>query len=87
MKRALFDFLLFLSVLFLPWWINTPLAFLGLFLFKNYYEYLAFSVVVFVLYRTSEVGATSSPVYFSLIVVLSYILIQFIKERLIFYKK
>lgn len=87
MKRAFFDLSLFIAILFLPWWASIFMAIVGLFIFRNFYEYLAFGVFSFVLYSTSSVRAVSSPVYFALILTLSFAFIQIIKRNIIFYKK
>ena len=87
MKRVFFDILLFLAVLFLPWWVGVLLAVVGLFVFNNFYEYLIFGVIVFVLYSTPSNRIISSPVYYSLILTLSFVLIETIKRNIIFYKK
>jgi hypothetical protein len=87
MKRVFFDILLFLSVLLLPWWASLFLAILGLFIFNKFYEYLIFGVIVFVLYSTRSSRIISSPVYFALILTLSFALIEIVKRNIIFYKK
>ncbi len=87
MKRAFFDIVLFLSVLFLPWWASLFLAILGLFVFNKFYEYLMFGVFVFVLYSTRSGKIISSPFYFALILTLSFAIIEIIKRNIIFYKK
>lgn len=87
MTRIFFDLALFLSILFLPWWANLFLAFLGLFLFKNFYEYLIYGTIVFVLFSPMSNRTISSPVYFSIILISSFVLIEAIKRNIIFYKK
>jgi hypothetical protein len=87
MKRVFFDIVLFLTILFLPWWAGFLMAFIGLFVFNNFYEYLAYGVIIFIFYGPMSNRFISSPVYFSLILTTSFALIEFIKTNIIFYKK
>lgn len=52
MKRIFFDLLLLGAIFYTPWWVATPLAFLGAFLFNPYYEIFAFGAVIDLLYGT-----------------------------------
>jgi hypothetical protein len=87
MKRIIFDALLFLIILFLPWWVSLFFALAGLFIFKNFYEYLVYGVFIFVLYFSPGQSFIASPLYFSLILTLSFVIIQIIKNHIIFYKE
>lgn len=87
MKRVFFDIVLFLTILFLPWWAGFLMAFIGLFVFNNFYEYLAYGVIIFIFYGPMSNTLISSPVYFSLILTTSFTLIEFVKTNIIFYKK
>lgn len=87
MKRVFFDILLFLAILFLPWWASLFMAVLGLFIFKNFYEYLVCGVIIFELYSPMSNRVISSPFYFALILTASFALIESAKKNIIFYKK
>ncbi len=52
-KRIIFNFVLLAAIFYTPWWIATPLAFCGAFLFNPYYEVIALGVVIDLLYGTS----------------------------------
>jgi len=86
-KRIIFDVFLLLSVFVLPWWISLLLMFLGIFAFKNFYEFIVANIVVYSLYSIPSPRWISSPLFFFSVVALSYVLIQYIKDNIILYKK
>lgn len=86
MKRLFFDIILLLSVLIFPWWISIFFVFIGIFIFNNFYEFIISNIIVFSLYSPTSGNITSSPIFFSLVTITSYLLIQFIKEHIILYK-
>ena len=83
-KRVIFDALFFLSVFMLPWWITTILAFIGIFVFKSFYEFVLVFVIMYSLYLIP--GVRFSPFYFSLILSVIYLSVQFLKNYIILYK-
>lgn len=88
MKRVIFDILLFISIFIFPWWISIPLLFLGLFAFKNFYEFVVAGILTYSLY--SPAGGDrliSSPVFLSAVIIIIFIVAQLIKDNIIFYKK
>lgn len=87
MKRLIFDIILFLSVLVFPWWISAPLMFIGIFLFKNFYEFIISCVVIYVIYSHPNGSMISSPVFFALFTMSLYLTTQVIRKNIIFYKK
>lgn len=86
MRRVIFDFILFLSLFTLPWWIVLIIIFIGVFLFRNFIEFLISFVVIYALYIIPGKGIINSPVYFSIIVLLLYLSIQIFRKRIILYK-
>jgi len=87
MKRVIFDTLLFISLFVLPWWINIFFVLIGIFLFNNFYEFIISGVIFFSLYAAPSNRMISSPIIFSLGIVGLYIIIQYVKSNIIFYKK
>jgi hypothetical protein len=87
MKRVVFDVILFLSVLIFPWWISVLGVIIGIFAFKNFYEYIIAGVVIYSIFSVPSSRIISSPVLISLIIVGSYLIIQYIKNNIILYKK
>ena len=87
MKRILFDLLLFVLLLISPWWISLSLLLVGIFVFKNYYEFIIGFFIVYSVYAVSREGIIYSPVFFTSIIILSYIMIQYLKNNIILYKK
>lgn len=87
MKRVIFDVILFISVFVLPWWVSALLLFVGIFIFNNFYEFIVFSVIVFSLYSIPSDRLITSPIFFSLTIIILYILIQSIRNNIILYKK
>jgi len=86
MKRVIFDVVFFLSLFTFPWWVVVILAFLGIFLFNNFIEFIISGVVIYALYVIPGKGFINSPIYFSLIILLLYIIIQAFRSRIILYK-
>jgi hypothetical protein len=87
MKRVIFDFALFFSVLILPWWVSAILLLIGVFIFKKFYEFMVASVIIYSLYSVPKEGIIYSPIFFTLVLIALFILIEYIKERIILYKK
>ena len=83
-KRVFFDLLFFLSIFILPWWVMVLLAFIGIFIFKNFYEFILSSVVMYSLYIIPS--SKLSPFWFSLSISIIYISIQSLKHYIILYK-
>ena len=86
MKRVIFDIILFISVFIFPWWISALMLLIGIFIFNNFYEFIVASVINFSLYSIGDDRIISSVVYFPLIIITIYIIIQFIKSNIILYK-
>ncbi len=86
MKRVIFSILLFLSVFILPWYINVLLAFIGIFIYPQFYEFIVVAVIMYATYRIPSARIIASPIWFPLIVSVTYISIQFIRSHLIVYK-
>ncbi len=86
MKRLFFDILLFLSIFLLPWWYTAILAMVGLFVFMNFYEFLATGIIIFILSTVPNLSIISSSTLFYLSIGVFYLLIQSLKDRIILYK-
>lgn len=84
-KRIIFDILLFLSIFILPWWITVILAFMGIFIFNNFYEFIVSFVIMYSLYVIPGVKIT--PFWFSLIISTLYLGIQGFRHYIILYKQ
>jgi len=87
MKRIIFDVVLFTSVFIFPWWISILLLFIGIFIFNNFYEFIIANVVIYSLYAISGNRIISSPIFFSSVLIILYIIIEYIKNNIILYKK
>ncbi len=86
MKRAIFDFILFLSIFTLPWWITAVLAFSGIFIFKQFYEFILASMIVYALFVYQSERLIASPIFYPLIVCILFIGIEYLKSNMILYK-
>ena len=86
-KRVIFDVILFISVFVLPWWISVLLLFIGIFAFSNFYEFIIANVIIYSLYSNLGDRLISSPIFFSSIIIILYIIIQSIRNNIILYKK
>lgn len=87
MKRIVFDAVLFTSVFVFPWWISVLLLFIGIFIFNNFYEFIIASVIIYSLYAIPGDRIISSPIFFSSVLIILYLIIEYIKNNIILYKK
>jgi len=87
MKRVVFDLVLLFSVLILPWWVSAILVLAGVFIFKTFYEFIIASIIVYSLYAIPGEKLTSSPIFFILVIIILFVVIEYIKTRIILYKK
>lgn len=86
MKRIVFDILLFVCVFTLPWWITGVLAFLGIFLFVQFYEFIIVWSIMYSVFAIPSEQLITSPVWFSLSIGLVYVGIQYLRDNMIVYK-
>lgn len=86
-KRVVFDIIFFLSIFIFPWWVSILLSFLGIFLFKNFYEFIIINTIIYLLYSVPNNRLIASPIFFSSTIILSFLLIEFIKSNIILYRK
>jgi hypothetical protein len=86
-KRIVFDLILFILIFILPWWLSIFLLFVGFFIFKNFYEFILGFIILFEL---NSLSFTKNSLYyliaFSLLINILFLILQFIKSRIILYK-
>lgn len=87
MKRAIFDIILFIFLFIFPWWVIVPIAFIGMFIFKNFYEFIVSVLIIYSLYSVPRNGVLNSAVFFFTIVFFIFIIVQYLKNNIILYKK
>ncbi|MDD3662632.1 MAG: hypothetical protein PHT84_02080 [Candidatus Pacebacteria bacterium] len=85
MKRGFFDIALFLALFILPWWVSVFLALVGIFLFKNFYEFIITGFVIYSIYIIPGSGIITSPFIFPLVIIILYFIIQTIRKQIILY--
>ncbi len=85
MKRIFFDIILFLFIFLLPWWLTVFLAILGLFIFKNFYEFIATIIIIYVLSSIPDNSLFSYSTLIYLIIIVFYFIAQFLKNHIILY--
>lgn len=85
MKRVIFDIVLFISVFTMPWWLTAVLAFVGIFMFRSFYEFIIAWVAMYALFAIPGTNFISNPVYVSLIIGIVYIGIQYLRSNMIIY--
>lgn len=70
----------------MPWWATISLAVIGLFVFSNYYEFIACLVVIYIISAPpSKPFLSSSFLIYSSIIVF-YLLVQTLRRHIILYK-
>lgn len=86
MKRVIFDIVLFIAIFVFPWWVSAFLLCIGVFIFKNFYEFIVACVIVYSLYSVPNGTWISNQAFFSALIIVLYIIIQIIKNNIILYK-
>lgn len=86
MKRVFFDILLCLAVFLLPWWATLILSIIGLFLFTKFYEFLVFSIIIYLLSSVPTPTFINSSFFVYLSIIIFYLLVQYLRSRIILYK-
>lgn len=86
MKRIIFDLALFLSLFLLPWWITAILAFSGMFIFRQFYEFIIVSLIIYSLFSYSSDRIIASSLWYTLIICSLFIIVQYVKGNMILYK-
>ena len=79
-RRIIIDFVLFLGVFLFPFWINLLIGIICLFLFRNFYEFVIFSLLADLLYGGGTRQFLGIPFALSSFALLSYALVFFSKN-------
>ena len=87
MKRIIFDIAMFLSIFIFPWWVPGILAFIGIFIFKHFYEFIGVGLIVYALYIVPGTSIITSSLWFAVFVSIVFIGIQFARRYIILYKE
>ncbi len=85
MKKFLSDILLFLVILFCPWWLAAMLGIFLLFYFKTYNEIILFGLIMDIYYSKLAPSFSLLDYKNTLISLLLLIVAHLIKKRLKFY--
>jgi hypothetical protein len=79
-NRLIADFLIFISVIVLPWWATVVFSFLAFFVFSNYFELIIFGFIFDVLYGFAGSKIIVFPPNFFVSSVILYIILTKVKE-------
>ncbi len=85
MKRGIFDVIFFIFLFIFPWWINVILAFIGIFIFKDFYEFIISGIIIYSLYIIPGNNLITSLISFFAIIIVLYISIQILRRKIILY--
>lgn len=81
-KRIIFDSILILALLFVPWWVVLVLGITATFYFTSYYEFIALGVVFDLLYSTIQGASFGYGMLGFIVSVTLFLLIARIKREL-----
>jgi hypothetical protein len=84
MKRFLADAFLFVSALFLPWWVTLPAAFAFFFAFESFYEVLLVALFLDALYGIPSSRFGGFQFVLSTAALVGYIAAFLLKSRMRF---
>ena len=85
MKRVIYDVLLLIFIYLLPWWVTLVWAFVGLFIFVNYYEYIISLTMVFLMSFIPEKKFFGNGTLVYSLIILSYFVLAYFKSKIIIY--
>ena len=86
MKRAFFDLFLILFIFLAPWWLTVILSIAGMFLFKNFFEFIVANVAIVLLSTTGNEHLTTKTFLIYSAIVIIYILAQYLRSQIILYR-
>lgn len=84
-RRILFNFILLLFLVFLPWWTFVILLVFALFLFPSFYEAILWAFTADLLYGSSELAIGGIAILFALSALLALGVVEIFKLHLRFY--
>lgn len=87
MRRVIFDLVIFILLFIAPWWVSLILLFVGIFIFNDYYEFIFGLLIIYSVYSIPGKEIYHSPIFFSAVTIVFYVLIQHLKNNIILYKK
>lgn len=83
--RIIFNLLIFTSILFLPWWFTVIIAISFLFMFTSY-EVILLGLFADILYSSSVPSFFNIEFLFTIVFIILFIIVYFVKNKLIFYR-
>lgn len=87
MKRILLNIALFISIVYLDWWITLIFAICGVFIFDNFYEAVMSGFLIDLLYGTPSDTFFGFWFIYAILFTLVYILCEYeIKKNIRFYE-
>lgn len=84
MKRAIVDIVLLLSIFILPWWLGLLIAIAGIFMFKNFYEFIFWGMVIYVTYGYDGGHLLLSDFWVPVVLVVLFIIVQRLKKYILY---
>lgn len=81
--RITLDIILLLGLFVLPFWLVAVLAFIGLIVFKNYYEFMVVFAISDFLYAVPLARLGGSVYVLTVASVVVYLIANFIKNKMI----
>jgi hypothetical protein len=86
LSRVILGILVFLSIIWAPWWLTWSLAIIFLFYFSLYYEIFAWGIIYDALYGISLSEYWNVSYIFSIASIVLFIISFIIKKKLIIYE-
>lgn len=83
--RIIADIFLFLGIFIFPFWLVFIFGLIFSFFFKNFYEFLIASVLLDVFYGGAKNLTYMIPFALSLVSLILYLIITWLKDRLLLY--
>jgi len=86
MLRFIANLILFFSVLFLPWWVTAIFIVVAIFIFKKFYEAIAWGFFGDLIYGISIAAFFNFGLFLTLGAGIIFFIIEFLKKRIRYYQ-
>jgi len=83
--RIIISILLFLSILFFPWWLTVIIGAVAVFVQRNFYEIVGWGIFYDLLYSTASVSILGFSFFFTVGALIFLFGAEFLKSKTRFY--
>ncbi len=82
LKRIIANIILFVCILFAPWWLTIIFSIIFLFYFLDYYELIIAALFVDIIYGTPQNWIFDLPLMYTVFSLVVFVFVRWLKFRL-----